>query len=180
MVDYDYSTERKRYLPRARVKILFVGESAPDPGARQVRFFYHSVLQTADNLFRGIMLALYEADKQALASIPKTHWLKRFQDDGHYLEDLCDPPVDRLPPSQRSRARRDAVPGLLKRIEALSPQGIIVCHVPTFKAVNRQLRELHLPILHRDPIPFPLGSHRARLVEAVRAAICTSNECSFP
>ena len=171
MAQYDYSTQRKRYLPPAGVKVLLVGESAPDPRANQIRFFYHPVLRSADNLFRGIMLALYGADKQSLASTPKTEWLERFQSDGYYLEDLCALPVNRLPAPQRSQARRAAVPDLIRRIEALSPLGIIICHDGTYKDIADHLQANHLPVLHREPIPFPLGNYRARFAEAVRAAL---------
>jgi hypothetical protein len=171
MAAYDYATERERYLPRAGVRVLFVGESAPDPNANQMRFFYHPVLRSTDNLFRGIMLALYGADRQALASTPKTEWLKGFQSDGYYLEDLCELPVNRLPARQRSQARRAAVPNLFRRIEALSPDGIIVCHGGTYMDIADCLRANRLPILHREPIPFPLGSYRARFARDVQAAL---------
>ena len=171
MAQYDYLTRRKRYLPTAGVKVLFVGESAPDPHANQIRFFYHPVLRSADNLFRGIMLALYGADKQGLASTPKTEWLERFQNDGYYLEDLCSLPVNHLPAAQRSRARRAAVPDLISRIEALSPRGIIVCHDGTYKDIANHLRANNLPVLHGESIPFPLDNFRARFVDAVLAAL---------
>lgn len=173
MAQYDYSAERTRYLPQAAVKVLFVGESAPDPSVKQIRFFYHAVLRSADNLFRGIMLALYGADREKIASTPKTQWLKKFQGDGYYLEDLCEQPVNHLPALQRSQARRAAVPDLLRRIEALSPHGIIICHAGTYGDLVDQLRANRLPVLHREPIPFPLGNHRVRFAEAVRAALPT-------
>jgi hypothetical protein len=171
MAQCDYSAERERYLPRAGVKVLFVGESAPDPNAKQIRFFYHPVLRSADNLFRGLMLALYGADRQAVASTAKTQWLKRFQSDGHYLEDLCEVPVNHLSALERSQARRAAVPDLLKRIDALSPRGIIVCHGATFRDIADLLRLNRLPLLHDEPIPFPLGNHRRRFGEKVREAL---------
>jgi hypothetical protein len=171
MAQYDYSTERERYLPPTGVKVLFLGESAPDPSADQIRFFYHPVLRSADNLFRGIMLAVYGADRQALASTPKRKWLERFQSDGYYLEDLCALPVNHLPPAKRAQARRAAVPDLVRRVKALSPRGIIVCHDGTYRDIADHLRANHLPLLHREPIPFPLGNYRDRFREAVRAAL---------
>jgi len=171
MAAYDYATERERYLPRAGVNVLFVGESAPDPNAKQIRFFYHPVLRSADNLFRGIMLALYGAGRQSLASTPKTQWLERFQSDGYYLEDLCALPVNRLPARQRSQARRTAVPDLVRRIEALSPRGIVVCHGGTYLDIADCLRANRLPVLHCEPIPFPLGSYRVRFARDVQAAL---------
>jgi len=171
MRPYDYSAVRKGYLPPNGVKVLFIGESAPNPRSGEIRFFYHPILRSADNLFRGLMLALYDADKQALASTPKAQWLDRFQRDGYYLDDLCGEPVNHLPPPERSRARRAAVKNLLRRIHALSPRGIIICHQGVYGDIGDLLRANRLPVLHTEPIPFPLGNHRIRFADAVRAAL---------
>ena len=171
---YDYAAQRGRYLPRDHVKVLFVGESAPDPAAKEPRFFYHPVLTAADNLFRGIMLALYGAAGNELLNTPKQGWLARFQADGYFLEDLCPLPVNYLPQSERSKARRAGVRDLIVRIKALSPAGIIVCHAPTYRDLAGHLRANGLPLLHEQPVPFPLDSHRARFVEGVRAALAVS------
>jgi hypothetical protein len=172
-VQYDYSAEREQYLPEGGIKVLFIGESAPDANCEEIRFFYHPVLRPADNLFRGLMLALYDADRPALASTPKAQWLKRFQSDGYYLDDLCKSPVNRLSPLERSQTRQAAVSSLLRRIEALSPKGIIVCHSATFRGIADVLKANRLPLLHDDPIPFPLGNQRRRFAEKVRAALST-------
>jgi hypothetical protein len=170
-MQYDYSAARRRYLPSKGVKVLFIGESAPNPRASDIRFSCHPVLRPADNLFRGLMLALYAADKHALASTPKTEWLNRFQGDGYYLDDLCSEPVNDLPPAERSQSRRAAVSGLLKRIEALAPRGIIICHQGTYDDIADLLRAKRLPVLHAEAIPFPLGNYRAQFAQGVRAAL---------
>lgn len=171
MPTYDYSAARRGYLPSNGVTVLFIGESAPNPRASDIRFFYHPVLRSADNLFRGLMLALYEADKHAVASTPKTQWLNRFRDDGYYLDDLCAEPVNHLRLAERSQARRAAVPSLIRRIQKLSPRGIVVCHAPTYGDIAEHLGANNLPVLHRAPIPFPLGNYRAGFAYAVRAAL---------
>ncbi|TAK65397.1 MAG: hypothetical protein EPO22_04975 [Dehalococcoidia bacterium] len=170
-MQYDYSAARRRYLPSNGVKVLFVGESAPNPHARVIRFFYHPVLRPADNLFRGLMLALYAADRHALVLTPKAQWLKRFQDDGYYLDDLCSQPVNDLPPAQRSQARRAAVTSLLTRIQSLAPRGIVICHRATYADIADVLRVRSLPVLHPEGIPFPIGNYRAQFALAVRAAL---------
>jgi hypothetical protein len=168
---YDYSAQRERYPPRTEIRVLFVGESAPDATTDQVRFFYSPVLRSADNLFRGLMLALYDAERPDLDAHPKSRWLERFQSDGYYLEDLCPLPVNHLSKSQRSQARRAALPSLLSRIGALSPRGIIVCHSPTYADVAEPLRAARLPLLHDEPIPFPSGNYRRQFAEKVCAAL---------
>jgi hypothetical protein len=46
-----YEQLRARYRPD-RLQVLLIGESPPDPGARQRRFLYAPALQI-DNLYRG-------------------------------------------------------------------------------------------------------------------------------
>lgn len=172
---YDYSALRRQYLPLQGVKVVFVGESAPDPREGVIRFFYHPVLSSKDNLFRGLMLALYGADKKALSATAKTEWLDRFQRDGYYVDDLCSEPVNGLPSAQRSKARRSAAVGLVERLQELSPSGIVICHQGTYSDTAELLRKNGLPVLHSEPIPFPLGNHRERFANAVRVSLLNAS-----
>jgi hypothetical protein len=166
-----YSSLRRRYLPSGGVKVVFIGESAPSPGDGVIRFFYHPVLSSYDNLFRGLMLALYGADRGALSAKGKSEWLNRFQRDGYYVDDLCSEPVNRLPSALRSKARKSSVAGLVERLRKVRPTGVIICHGGTYIDAAESLRENGLPVLHNGPIPFPLGNHRARFATAVRATL---------
>ena len=167
--DVWYENLRRRYRP-AVVRVVFVGESAPDPGSGPRRFFYSEQL-THDNLFRGLMLALYGAERSDLA-YDKTGWLARFQEDGFWLLDVADRPVNKLPRGARRRALRDAAPAAIARIRAAAPSvGVIVCHDPTYMALDTAGAREHLRLLHDEPIPFPLGNWRQVFVEHVRAAL---------
>jgi len=163
-----YDDLRQRWKPDS-IRILLVGESAPDPGAAERRFFYAPVLDRRDNLFRGVMEAFYEPIPRGSSGQPKRPWLERLRADGVYLIDLVPYPVDKLPASERRRAREEHVPAPVSTARALKPKGVIVCHGPTFKAVAPALGAAALPLLHDDPLPFPLGNHRAAFVAGVRA-----------
>lgn len=165
-----YQTLRESYRP-TDIRVLFVGESPPDPGDAQRRFFYSPRLFSADNLFRGLMKALYDADSSDLRD-DKPQWLGRFKDDGFWLVDLTDRPVNQLSDKERRRVRSEAAPHAAARIQATQPSaGVIVCHTPTYKVLVNALGTGSPPILHDQPIPFPLGNHRARFVELVREAL---------
>lgn len=47
-----YEELRNKYRPDD-VVLLLIGESAPDPGQKEKRFFYAPVLTPHDNLFRA-------------------------------------------------------------------------------------------------------------------------------
>jgi hypothetical protein len=87
------------------VRVLLVGESAPDPGNAQRRFFYAPTLTRADNLFRAVVKPFY-GQWPGRAGEAKAPWLERLRDDGVFLVDLVRFPVNR--PRQVSDAMRSA------------------------------------------------------------------------
>ena len=169
MIDW-YDELRQQWKPDA-VRVLLVGESAPDPGATERRFFYAPTLDRRDNLFRGVVEAFYEPIPRGSSGQPKRPWLERLRADGVYLVDLVPFPVDKLPPGERRRALREHVPTLVEQAQVLNPEGVIICHGPTFQALAPALRAAGLRLLHDKPLPFPLGNHRAAFVAGVRAAL---------
>jgi len=166
---WSYAELREAYRPE-RVRVLLIGESAPDPGAAERRFFYAPVLDRRDNLFRGVVEALF-GESPGRAGDPKAPWLARLKDMGVYLIDLVPFPVDKLVARERARARRDHVTACVEQARSLQAGGIVVCHSPSFGVLAEPLRRAALPLLHEERIPFPLGNHRAAFVAKVRAAI---------
>lgn len=165
-----YSKLREQYRPK-RIRLLLIGESAPDPRANQPRFFYAPTLTGADNLFRGVVLALYEHRfPRGSAGISKEPWLKRLMCDGIFLIDLVSFPVNRLNAAARARARRDGLEATVTTAKRLGPDGIIVCHDPSHRVLAGPLRDAGLPLLHEEPIPFPLGNKRDEFATKVRIA----------
>jgi hypothetical protein len=93
--------------------MLFVGESPPASG----RFFYHR----DSGLYRAMRAAFIAVDQ----TINDENFLKRFQDAGCYLVDLCGSPVDHLDPALRRGACDAAGPRLAKTIAELNPDCLI-------------------------------------------------------
>lgn len=79
-----YSQLREAWKP-SHVRLLLIGESAPDDGGdpNNRRFFYSDRLGS-DNLFRGVVAAMYGTSKDDLAKGGKGPWLERLRDDGFY------------------------------------------------------------------------------------------------
>ena len=66
-----YEQLRDQYRP-ARLEVLLIGESPPDPGAGERRFFYAPTLRI-DNLHRGVAQGLYGNDPDVeLTDKPRT------------------------------------------------------------------------------------------------------------
>jgi hypothetical protein len=167
-----YASLREKWKP-ARVRLLLVGESAPDPGSADRRFFYSDELDRRDNLFRGVVHALYDEKVRRKTTKSKNELLARLQAHGVYLIDLVPYPVDKLGAKQRREARQSSVSALVAEAQRLAPDGIIVCHTPTFLVASEPLRDAGLNLLHTEPLPFPLGNTRARFIAGARAALAS-------
>jgi hypothetical protein len=164
-----YEQLRQQYRPD-RLEVLLVGESPPDPGTGQRRFFYTPTL-SRDNLYRGVAQALYgQRPEVDLADKPAV--LRRLQADGFWLIDATDRPVNHLPAAARRIAIRAAVPQLVDRCADLAPRrGVVVCHSLVYRLAAPALREAGATVLHDQPLPFPLGNWRAAFVAELRRAL---------
>jgi hypothetical protein len=121
-----YEQLREQYRPD-RLEVLLIGESPPDPGANERRFFYAPTLRI-DNLYRGVAQGLY-GDYPAVDLTDKPAVLRRLQTDGFWLIDAVDQPVNHLPPGPRRASITAAVPQLVARCRELAPRrGVIICH----------------------------------------------------
>jgi hypothetical protein len=163
-----YRQLRERWKPEP-VRLLLIAESAPDPGAAELRFFYAPTLTAHDNLFRGVILAL-DGRSPGRAGDLKRPWLQALRDDGVYLIDLVPFPVNSLASRDRKRALRDHAEECVAEAAACDPQAIAVCHGPTFDALRPALLDARLPLIHEQPLPFPLGNWREQFASGLRAA----------
>lgn len=160
---------RDRQKPR-RLEVLLVAESPPDPGAGERRFFYSPTL-TIDNLYRGVAEALYGTDP-SLDVGNKPAVLERLRQDGFWLIDAVEYPINKLPAAQRRAAIRSATPALVDRCRTLAPRrGVIICHAKVHEAVADALRDAGVPVLNEAPLPFPLGNWRRQFIEGFRRAL---------
>ncbi len=170
-----YAELREAHRPD-RVRVLLVGESAPDSGTAERRFFYAPLLDRHDNLYRGVVEAFY-GRSPGRAGDPKAPWLGRLKGDRVFLIDLVPLPVNNLSSEKaearrlRAEARRDHVAQCVEYARKLDPEGVIVCHGPSFEALTVPMHAAGLPLLHEQAIPFPLGNWRARFVTEVREAL---------
>ena len=165
-----YDQLRLAYKPDA-LRVLLIGESPPDPGSGDRRFFYAPTLAAHDNLYRGVAAAVYGTEP-ALDIRDKTAVLKRLRDDGYWLIDALEEPVNHLSRKERLSRLRSATPRLTERVSELGPsEGVIVCHSLVFDASADAIRRTGTPVLHDVALPFPLGNWRARFITEMRSAL---------
>ncbi len=165
-----YEELRLAYKPDV-LRVLLIGESPPDPGSGDRRFFYAPTLAAHDNLYRGVAAAVYGLEP-TLDIGDKTAVLKRLWSDGFWLIDALEHPVNRLSRRERLSRLRSAAPRLAARVSVLkASEGVIVCHSLVFEACADEIRRSGAPLLHETALPFPLGNWRARFIEEMRRAL---------
>jgi hypothetical protein len=164
-----YEELRNRYRPQT-LRVLLIGESPPDPGSGERRFFYSSRL-SFDNLYRGVAEAVY-GECADFDVRDKVRFLEHLRDDGFWLIDAVDEPIDKTSMGQRKAAIRAAAGDLAERCRTLAPEcGVIICHGVVYELVSEPLRHAGVRILHDDSLPFPLGNWRARFIAGFREAL---------
>lgn len=164
-----YENLRNRYRPD-EVDVLLIGESPPDPGAGQRRFFYAPEL-THDNLYRGVAQALY-GDCADFELRDKPAVLDRIKADGLWLIDAVEQPINKTSASARRAAISAGVPRLVEVCKEIDPRrGVIICHGLVYELVAPDVRTAAVEILHDKPLPFPLGNWRAQFIDGFRQAV---------
>ena len=132
---------RRSFRPR-KIRILFVGESPPASG----RFFYR-----ADS---GLYRAIREAFTKVLPDLRERNFLNAFRNLDCYLIDLCDRPVDHLPPKMRRKICRAREPYLTKSIRALRPAIVIIVVRSIARNVQRSEHQANWSGRHVE-LPYP-------------------------
>jgi len=136
---------RTQYKPE-QVRSLFVGESSPAQGTH----FYRA----NSNLYRATRDAF--ADALGEDAVPSGEaFLPFFRDQGAWLVDLADKPVNRLSVADRHQAVEEGIPRLAQVIGSEHPERIVVVKRDIADAVRRALAmtDVDASIL---VLPFPV------------------------
>jgi predicted transcriptional regulator len=150
---------RKRYRP-STTRVLFVGESSPAQGTH----FYRA----NSNLYRATRAAFAAAFGED--QVPDGEaFLRYFRDQGCWLVDLADEPVNRLPPSDRRRAAERGVQRLADLVREERPEAIVVVKRDIADAVERAASLAGAEATTLVVLPFPVRQWTPRYVEGLRA-----------
>ena len=114
---------RSSFRP-AEIRVLFVGESAPQSG----KFFYKGNSQVYGYMEKYLGQKLFQTHN---------NFLENFKAAGYYFDDLVLTPVNKAPRNEQKRLRIQAVPSLAKRIKDYNP--IVV--VALLKRIEENVRK---------------------------------------
>ena len=156
------------YVPE-RTRILFVAESPP---MAKERYFYFPNVLTQDSLWVQLMRAIYgdEFGDTKFERSKKVQWLKRFAKDGYRLIDASKTPI-RGSSKQRVQILRENAKNLIKEIDKIKPDAIVLIKAAVFEALFNPLMDARLPVVNRVSLPFPGSGQQIRFQEKFRTLI---------
>jgi hypothetical protein len=98
--------------------------------------------------------------------------LDRLREDGFWLIDAVEQPINKTSSTARRTAIAAGVPRLVALCRELRPaRGVVICHGKVYEAAAPALRDAGITLLHDEALPFPLGNWRAQFVAGMRRAL---------
>ncbi len=156
------------YYKPEKVKVLFIAEAPP---CAEERYFYFGDVFEKDSLWVELTKALYrnEFGKTSTSAERKRKgsWLQRFCEDGYYLIDAVETPVQ---PGEGTRLIRDNMNRLTNVIKIINPNHIILIKATVYDILYNHLRRANLPVVNKR-IPFPAAGRQGEFHEAMRRAL---------
>lgn len=157
-----YKEYSKKYLPK-EMKVLFIAESPPFPKKGIKSYFYFDeYLPKKDLLFQLIVKSIYDFDFKLENS--KINFLNKLRDDGYYLIDIVDYPIDLdkdgNPVEDNVKNtifenKKNSFLEKLKELKVTNDSKIILIKENIFKYFNKFLLEKNFNVLNEDKINFP-------------------------
>jgi len=157
-----------KYKPD-RIKFLFVAEAPP---LNPDRYFYFENISKGDTFYLETMNALYSCNRfdSKYLRENKASFLNRFKQDGFYLIDACECPMENNKRSFKERKIRECLPDLRNRISQLifDETKIILILVTVYRVCYVDLKSNGVSVINECPIPFPGLGHQKKFRKLLR------------
>lgn len=175
-----YRLHRERYLP-TKIKYLFVAESPPAfKTAVPSAYFYFDTVPKADSLFYTIIKAIFDIDFDKYVN-NRVETLYQFQDDGFYLIDAVDYPInkdknwDDTPNSFRDEVIFNNRSVFEQNLNVLSANGNLNKQTKSIlikeTVFNQYGNHPLLNVANKKKIGFPSYIKDRRTIEAIRSVL---------
>lgn len=165
-----YALARNKFRPK-KISLLLIAESPPSSGG----YFYAEETIGKDHLFRETMkaLELWPPDRPMRKGCDKRPFLKQFSSLGFFLIDTCELPIDKMPPRERKISTYEGALTLPDRVEALSPDRILIVKKTVFKPAIQALSKTGFAemVLNTKPLPFPSHGNQKKYRTMLRRLV---------
>ncbi len=167
----DFESARQKYKPK-KIKHLLIAEAPPK--IESGRFFYFENVQKGDTLFLEIMKMLYPDDVSNINALErKPKLLKRFKDDGFYLIDASDTPMEDTRPAKKKKKLKKSLLSLVQKFRNLISEDtkIILISKTVYEICYDRLRSEGFNVINKIPIPFPGSGWQIKSREKLSALL---------
>ena len=160
-----YKTAAQKYNPD-KIKILFIAESPPfKEEGEALRYFYFENLTKRDSLFRNIMQVLFPEEYDDFKkSKDKVPLLNKFKENGFFLIDACDYPINQY----KNRTRDDLInkdfPKLLQKIKTVIDDDTktILIKKNIFDLLFYRLKSEGINAINTEHLDFPSSGNQKK------------------
>jgi hypothetical protein len=152
----DFESARQKYKPEV-IKFLLIAEAPPRVEAK--RFFYFEDVQKHDSLFWETMKVLYLGDCSVTKSLRrrKREFLEKFRNDGFYLLDATDTPMEDRRPAKKRERIEESLPSLIEKVRNVGSEDtkIILISSAVYNVCYSCLKSEGFNVINESMIDFP-------------------------
>jgi hypothetical protein len=172
-----YKKYREKYLP-PMIRHLFIAESPPAfRGMTPEAYFYFHFVPKADTLFYTLIKAIYNLDFEK-HSHTRTDILSRFANDGYYLIDAVEYPINKnsswhnVSNVERQRIIKTNQPIFDAHLHTLIAKGSLAASTKSILIKETVFKSYHnhalLNVQNRISIGFPQYIKDRKMIELIR------------
>ena len=153
------------------------------PKSEDKRFFYNPHQVKYDFLFKSIMEVLFpdfknnyqrvQKQKHKYLQKLKREYLQKFKEQGFYLIDAIDTPINDRNQKERNKIIRENLKNKIKEIEGLISKDtpIILIKKNVFEIFYDELKGRGFNVVNDQPIPFPVPWHKKTFKERFKECL---------
>ena len=168
----DFEFARQKYKPKV-IKFLLITEAPPKVESKQ--FFYFEDVQNGDSLFLETMKVLYPDDCLVTKNVrrQKRKFLERFKNDGFYLIDTTDIPIEDSRPAKKREQIKKSLPSLIKKVRSIASEDtkIILISSTVYSVAVNVLKSECFNIINECVIDFPGSGGQAKFRNKISALL---------
>jgi hypothetical protein len=157
-----YEAAADKYKP-AKIKYLLIAESPPYTLTKneEIRYFYFDKITDGDTLLRNTIESIFS---EKYDNSKKGFWLKKLKNEGFFLIDAVEYPIDQFKKDTKKRNRHVRINfnNLIEKIEKLKEERfidkntkIILIKKNIFEILGEKLKEKGFNVLNDKLLPFP-------------------------
>lgn len=169
-MDYEfYEKLAEDYIPKDKIKYLFIAEAPPyvDEGEKP-RYFYSKDVAKYDHLLSNIANAFFS---EKYNKRKKEYWLRRLEEKGFFLIDAIEKPIrSGLSDKVIAGYINEYFPRLVQKIEKYTDKDtkIILIKKVVYNTLKDKLRERGFNVINIEMLPFPSKGGQTRFKEGLR------------